>query len=331
MYRSANAWNSYYKELERIAQSLLNPSTGMLDSKYSRQIPCPVCRSQEYRPRFVVNGFPYVTCKKCGLVYINPQPTAETIRQVYNNDQARLLFFKEVLLPFAEHDQKQIFQKRARKLRSLITNNDPKLLDVGCAAGGFMIVAQEEGFQVEGIELNAHYVEFIKQHRSLKVHNQPLEDLQYEDNTFDTVTLWDVLEHVRGPMNTLKEIHRILKPEGVLGFTTINHHCFNEKILRHRWRYYQPPDHLCSFTPFLLHSMLHNAGYSVISIQHHYMYEVLADAFLKLNTNPRKNSFLSKMSNKINKGIFLLLTWILGFIFNSLRSGDLLTVYARKS
>ncbi len=331
MYRSANAWNNYYKELERISHSLLDPTTGILDTKYSRQISCPVCSSKEYSPRFIVNGFPYVTCTQCGLVYINPQPTAETIRFVYNDEQARLLFFKEVLLPFAEHDQSPIFQKRAKKLRSLAMNNNPKLLDIGCAAGGFMIVAQKEGFQVEGIELNAHYVEYIKQHRSLKVHNQPLENIQYGNSTFDAVTLWDVLEHVTEPLQTLKEICRILKPQGLLGFTTINHHCFNEKILGHRWRYYQPPDHLCSFTPSLLRSMLHEAGYSVVSMQHHYMYEVLADVFFNLSTSSGKNSFSSKMLNKINKSIFLFLTWILGFIFNTLRSGDLLTVYARKS
>jgi 2-polyprenyl-3-methyl-5-hydroxy-6-metoxy-1,4-benzoquinol methylase len=332
MYQSADFWQEFYRRLETKARELIDPSTGMVRQSLVAKVPCPNCRSADAVARIIVNGFNYVTCTQCGLVFLNPQLTDQALRDMYNDGDVRKFFFEKLLLPFGERDQRPDFQQRAKFLRSLIENSSPQLLDIGCAAGNFLEIAGAAGFHCEGLELNEMYIDYIRLHRpSIKVADKRLEEMNYPPEYFDAVTLWDVLEHLPRPNDVLQEIARILKPGGILGFSTINHACINERLLRSRWRYYMPPDHVCSFTPKLLISMLRTHGFSIISMRHHYMFEVLFDSaggWLHLS---KKNTTLAAISNKIRKVLFSLMARGSELIFNALRSGDLLTVYARKN
>lgn len=329
MYSSASTWTVFYKKLEEKALRLTNPATGALDKRYTESVSCPLCGSPAFSPRVKKYGFTYVTCNQCSFVYINPQLTQQAIEEVYNDEEVRRFYFEELLLPFVERDQKREFADRARTVRSLIQKPNARLLDIGCAIGNFMTLAKSYGFRSEGLELNQLYIAYAKTNRSVMIHQKLLEDMHYPDSVFDAVTLWDVAEHLPKPLETFKEIARVTGSGGIIGLTTINHNCFNEKILKERWRYYMPPDHLCSFTPALLKSMLNRCGLNIIKIQHHYMFEVFADEYF-----PSFSSSSMQGSSIVNKGkkvLYVVLAHLTQAIFNSLRSGDLLTVYARKS
>ncbi len=331
MHQSADLWQEFYNRIETKARELIDPSTGMVRLALVARLPCPNCHSNDSIPRVFVRGFNYVTCRRCGLVFLNPQLTNQALRELYNDEDVRRFFFEKLLLPFGERDQRADFQQRAIFLRSLLKAPSPKLLDVGCAAGNFLEIAGAINFQGEGLELNEMYIDYIRTHRSsITVADKRLDEMHYPPESFDVVTLWDVLEHLPEPNDVLKEIARILKPGGVLGFSTINHNCINERLLHGRWRYYMPPDHVCSFTPAVLITMLKTHGFSIISIKHHYMFEVLFDTMGNRFQLPRKNTPTATISNKLRKGIFTLFARGSELIFNGLRSGDLVTVYARK-
>jgi 2-polyprenyl-3-methyl-5-hydroxy-6-metoxy-1,4-benzoquinol methylase len=256
--------------------------------------------------------------------------TNEALRDAYNDEDVRRFFFEELLLPFGESMQRQEYRQRAARLKRLAKQSNPRLLDIGCAAGNFLQVAAEQGFEGEGLELNSHYVDYIKQHRSLRVFDKRLDEMAYAPATFDVVTLWDVLEHIPYPFDTLKQIARILRPGGILALTTINHQCINEKILGARWRYYQPPDHVCSFSPALLTSMLHDAQFEVITIDHHYLFEVLWDAIGSGSKNPNAKK-RQTLAHKAGKIIYLGAARLSGLFLNAAHEGDLLTVLARRA
>lgn len=328
MYASAPLWDEFYRRLESKAQSLIDPATGRVAATFVESVPCSLCGSSSFSPRVLRDGFQYVTCNSCSFVYINPQLTQKAIREVYNDEDVRKFFFEELLLPHVERDQKGEFLKRARELKSYISLPHPRLLDIGCGAGNFLMIAENEGFQGEGLELNEFYIDFIASHRSVNVVPRLLEEMNYEAGSFDVVTLWDVLEHLPKPVDTLREVARVTRQGGMLGLTTINHACMNERILKERWRYYMPPDHLCSFTPFLLKQLLEKCGFTIGKIEHHYMFEVLADHYA---TFLRPTSDNSKVANRIKKLLYLLLASVSQTLFNAVGSGDLVTVYARKS
>lgn len=328
MYASAPLWEEFYRRLESKAQSLIDPATGRVAAEYVEDVPCPLCNSSSFSPRVLRDGFQYVTCTSCAFVYLNPQLTQQAVRDAYNDEDVRKFFFEQLLLPHVERDQRGEFTERASVLKSLMPEARPRLLDVGCAAGNFLMRAEEQGFIGEGLELNQLYIDYIAAHRNVKVHARLLEEMKYPAETFDVVTLWDVLEHLPKPVETLKEVGRVMRRGGILGLTTINHACINEALLKDRWRYYMPPDHVCSFTPALLDMLLKKCGFSVVRIEHHYMFEVLADhyaSFLKPSAGA------PAISNKIRKMLYLILASTSQAMFNTMRSGDLVTVYARKS
>lgn len=77
--------------------------------------------------------------------------------------------------------------------------------------------------------------------------------------------------------------------------------------------------------------MLRTHGFSIISIKHHYMFEVLFDSLGSWMHLSKKETALGAISNKLQKILFMLMARGSELIFNTLRSGDLLTVYARKN
>ncbi len=331
MYTSAHKWNEFYQQMEQKASSLIDPATGRVARHLVHTVSCPLCGSSSSTHRVTKHGFTYVTCNDCRFVYVNPQLTQEAIRDVYNDEDLREFFFMELLLPHVERDQEPEFKARLDELQKLMPKPNPRLLDIGCAAGLFLSLSGQRGFDAEGLELNQQYVEYVTAHRAVKVYPKLLEEMRYPGGSFDVVTLWDVLEHLPKPTETLKEISRILRKDGVLALTTINHSCINEKILGHRWRYYMPPDHLCSFTPPLLTPLLARCGFTVLNVQHQYMFEVLADHYFRFLTPSPGDGFVSDALNKFRKLFYLVLALSTQAVFRAVRSGDLLTVYARKS
>ncbi|MGB2869706.1 MAG: methyltransferase domain-containing protein [Bacteroidota bacterium] len=325
MYSSAEKWQEFYSRLEAKARLFLDSTTGLISREFSTVVPCSICGSTNYRPRAVKIGFTYVICQQCGFVYINPQPTSGAIHRIYNDEEVRRFFFRELLLPYVERDQKPEFETRLHILKEMIRSPGPRLLDIGCAAGLFLQLANSNGFQVEGLELNKQYVDYIRANRPIRVHQKPLEEMKFLESSFDVVTMWDVLEHVPDPRKTVGEVHRIVAKDGIFALTTINHDCINEHLLKDRWRYYMPPDHLCSFTPDLLRTLLANVGFEIVKIQHQYMFEVLAEQYFKFLTLPGTG-----YGNKLKKVVYVLLNKLSQAVFNTLKSGDIITVYAKK-
>ncbi|MBV6393786.1 MAG: Ubiquinone biosynthesis O-methyltransferase [Anaerolineales bacterium] len=93
-----------------------------------------------------------------------------------------------------------------------------KALDIGCGGGLFLAALKREGAHVTGIELSDTRAHYAKSKHGIEVVKRPVEDEYWETfaNSFDIVTLWDVIEHVNFPQATLKAAAKTLKPGGVL-------------------------------------------------------------------------------------------------------------------
>jgi 2-polyprenyl-6-hydroxyphenyl methylase/3-demethylubiquinone-9 3-methyltransferase len=100
-------------------------------------------------------------------------------------------------------------------------------LDVGCGGGFSCEFMAKRGVVVSGIDRAARCIKTAQDHaRSCKLeidYKQGVaENLPYSEETFDLVICVDVLEHVADFNKTIMEIHRVLKPNGVFFFDTIN-------------------------------------------------------------------------------------------------------------
>ena len=121
-----------------------------------------------------------------------------------------------------------------------------KLLDFGCAYGFYDIILKDNfGCDVTGLEMVESADAYC---RLLKKHNIPIikntltkQKCPIEDEIFDIVIFSEILEHLRvSPLRALREISRVLKPEGIMLLTTPNigylrniiHLCTGKNILQ---------------------------------------------------------------------------------------------------
>jgi len=227
---------------------------------------CNLCRSRTFKTIGTKFGLSLVKCKTCGLIYTNPRPQELERLQRYESP----LFFEEYLKNLkaspSSYDLAFIRNHYHPYLRLLNAYSAPgkNLLDLGCGAGFFLKAAEEKGWKVEGVEISRSAAHYARDIVRVTVHNGYLENLKLPSENYDAVTLLDILEHLPDPMGTLKEIHRILKREGVLILNTPDYNSLSRFFLGKDWAVLSPAEHLYNFTQKTLSTMLSRADFKTI-------------------------------------------------------------------
>ena len=121
---------------------------------------------------------------------------------------------------------------------------DPKgktALEVGCGGGILTEEICKMGFSTTGIDPAAHSLQTAGNHASLsglkiKYDQGTGESLPYPDHSFDCVFCCDVLEHVRDLPQVISEISRVLKPNGVFFYDTLNRTFISKLVAIKIWQ-----------------------------------------------------------------------------------------------
>lgn len=97
-----------------------------------------------------------------------------------------------------------------------------RLLDIGSGLGGFLIATRTD-FDGVGIEIDMRFVRAACA-RGVAVSTEPIESpfWREQSETFDAMTLWDVIEHVNDPKRVMQAAYELLKPGGVILLDTPN-------------------------------------------------------------------------------------------------------------
>ena len=198
----------------------------------------------------------FVKCATCGLIYQNPRPTFDEMAVHYPPDY-------ESYAP--EPDPKnspwllrQAVEYGIAKRCRFITRHkySGRVLDIGCSTGIFLQGIRNYGnWEPYGVEINEQAAKYARE-KGLDVRWGTLEQAKFPDEYFDAVTLWDVLEHLHDPAGSLREIHRILKPDGVLVIRVPNADSWDARFFGHYWAGLDAPRHLYVFTPRTLDALL---------------------------------------------------------------------------
>ncbi len=193
-----------------------------------------------------------VKCKNCGLIYVNPRPSAKKIIDEYSGDEDEAYISQaqgrmESFRPITEEIERACGKKGS-------------LLDVGCAAGFLLAAAKERGWKTRGVEPNKWLGKWGSKKFGIPIDQGVLEGQKYPSKSFDAVSLFDVLEHVPDPSKTLSECRRILKDDGVLLINYPNIGSVLAKIAGKNW-WFLLSIHLTYFTPKTLEKMLEKEGF----------------------------------------------------------------------
>lgn len=118
-------------------------------------------------------------------------------------------------------------QTRAKVAYKWLPNNINNLLDVGCASGYFTVYFKNKAKNICGVDINKNLIEEAKKnYKGVKFILLKSEKLPFKSNTFDVVTILDVLEHVDNDKIMINEIYRVLKKNGLLILSVPNQGLF---------------------------------------------------------------------------------------------------------
>jgi len=269
--------------------------------KNDTYVSCPLCGADDYRLRYPATVSPgeekrteyycctshnlaqhgdIVRCNRCGMVYNNPQPDPGALLKVY----------KQVEDPLYQEEsgaRERTFKLSLDQVHRFVTPPG-RLLDVGCYTGVFMKVAAEQGWDVEGVELSSWAAGIARQAGFEKVYDKPLEQLSLPGESFDVVTLWDVVEHLSHPVDMLKNVHGLLKPGGIAAFSTHMVDSWAVRILGTRYPFFMDM-HVAHFSRKTVKRMLEQEGFEFLRIRSHH--RIL-----------RTGYFLEKLYHKVKRG-----------------------------
>ena len=155
------------------------------------------------------------------------------------------------------------------KLRLVARYHQPgRLLDVGCGVGGFVKVAGDAGWQAVGVEKDEDALRSGRQAWRVSVAQVDLPAFPFTSQTFDVITLWHVIEHVRHPRELLASVAGALNAGGLVIVATPNPASLQARVFGPRWYHLDAPRHLCLFTPGLLRHELERCSLQVIAVNH---------------------------------------------------------------
>ncbi|OLT61721.1 class I SAM-dependent methyltransferase [Moorena bouillonii] len=166
----------------------------------------------------------YLACSKCGTLVSKTGLRSEQLRVQDDNHD---FYGKEYWLSYqTEHYGFPDIRQRARQdlperclhwLRTLMAYKLPpaKVLELGCAHGGFVAMMGWAGFDAMGLELSPWVVEFAQQTFKMPILLGPIEDQQLGAELFDAIVLYDVLEHLPDPVATMSHGASLLKEDGI--------------------------------------------------------------------------------------------------------------------
>ena len=174
-----------------------------------------------------------------------PQPSLENLGKYYESvdyishtDSKRSLFEK------CYHFIKSIALKNKLNLVNSLQLEKGNILDIGAGTGDFLSVVKENGWNTIGVE-PSEKAKAIAKKKGVSFVDQTSE---LENNSLDVITMWHVLEHVPNLDNQIKELKRLLKPNGSLIIAVPNFKSFDAKHYGNFWAAYDVPIHFWHFS-----------------------------------------------------------------------------------
>lgn len=237
------------------------------------RINCPICENDskftnylKCRDRLHLNSpeeFQLVTCSICDFVFLNPQPPQEKIELSYNSDSYNphmSVQNKNSLFNYAYTFARFFTLKWKKDLIIKIMGQGGRILDGGCGTGE-LLLSLKEIYEVHGFEQNQAAAEWSRESYQIDVQHGNLNQVSFENEYFDLITLWHVLEHLPNLKRDLEILGKKLKKNGRLLIAVPNLGSLDAAIYRENWAPLDAPRHLWHFRKTHLLRLCENSGF----------------------------------------------------------------------
>ncbi len=276
--------------------------------------PCPVCASEHRSPVYpatrpqrtpepwelscvsspVARSDAVVRCLACGLLYTCPRPSEDDYVDAY-----RRLEDSDFL---GERRARELTYARQLDALERFTNGRRgRLLDAGCAMGFFLRAARDRGWEVDGLDPSRWAVDYAQREYGLAVRTGTIAEAELAPESYDAITVWDVVEHLFRPVEDFTRLARALKPGGVLALGTHSIGSVAARVLGKRYPFLMPM-HTMHFTPATTAGLLRRAGLTQVRVQAHRRYLRVGYGATKLG---QRMPFLGAAARVISRGLGL--------------------------
>lgn len=230
------------------------------ENENNREVNCNLCSSARRRFRMRVGQSVFVQCSDCGLVYQNPQPIFQDLKQRYQDE-----YFQ-----YEINNEKNFFELMKLGLRDIGLDEvcpenfeNKRFLDIGCATGMLCEFMQSRRWDSHGVDICGPSCEYGRKERQVKLLNLTLEEAAFPDKHFSLIHASHLIEHVINPFDFLNEVYRIMSDQGFGVFTTPNISGFQARLFGSDWRS-AIEDHVYLFNIKTFSQLLKKCGFRII-------------------------------------------------------------------
>jgi SAM-dependent methyltransferase len=269
---------------------------------------CPLCEGANQRQIYLakdrhygISGlYPIVHCTDCSLIFLNP---------MYSDTELSVLY-PTTYYAYQDNFRRNRWKNLAKRMLGYrVRTLDPKfskpgkMLDLGCGSGWFMCAMRDEGWETEGVEIDASAAELGRSKAGLSIFPGTLEQANFMSLGFDYVRSNHSFEHISCPGRTLDEIHRILRPEGLLFIGVPNVASLNARLFGQYWWYLGAPVHPFTYSTHTLCRLLQKHKFKVQRINYNSDWSGILGSFqIWLNrANGRKSGEGAMINNPLLK------------------------------
>lgn len=229
-------------------------------SGWKNVVSCPLCGSEDRKSELTKHGVEYVGCLNCSVRYSSKIPANPD--DVYKSPNY-LSYSKEDTEEHYNYRRERFGRERVAILERYCGDLDKKyLLDVGCGNGFFLSAAMEKCRHCYGTEFSDRLREFSMKKTGLTIFNKRLDELSRE--SFDIITLFDVIEHIPDPIPFMRSIDRILRPGGYLLIFTPNFDSFSIRVMQQYSSIVDPTEHVVLYSIPSLSFLSSSLGYEIV-------------------------------------------------------------------
>lgn len=214
---------------------------------------CPVCGETNIKPYLICGDysiskeeFNIVQCTNCTFTFTNPRPDSNEIGKYYQSD----IYIshhanKGGFIPWVYRSIRDIqFVNKTDIIKKHI-NRHISLLDIGCGTGAFLEYCKKLNWNVIGVEPDQDARESTKE-KGISAYE--LDHLNNTNDKYDVITMWHVLEHVHDLDERIKQLHRLIKDDGIIIIAVPNYRSFDSQVYSKYWAAYDLPRHLSHFS-----------------------------------------------------------------------------------
>lgn len=220
---------------------------------------CVYCRSNRLTKYNVVNGYIINKCNKCELLITQVSEAQRKTELIKQYDVRYVQSYKKSLQKFYKR-----YEMHASLIKKYVLSGS--LLDIGCGTGYFLqfLKKRYSKLKIYGVEPNRILRKIASQNTGEVVRNGTLSTLPFDNEYFDIVTCWDVLEHDFQLKTNIREIRRVIKSDGYLLIQAPNYQSAMAYITGVKWDWWSPPDHVLHFSSQTLAKILKDNGFRIV-------------------------------------------------------------------